>query len=231
LAVAYYGVAKAQASEAKEGHMLGENLRRMRERRGITQEELAERVHVVRQTVSKWEKGLSVPDADLLMAVAETLQVSVSDLIGVDAVQAKSIEELSVQAAVLNEQIDLQNRRMARTTTIAKRAIAACILAVVLVVGVGVAVWFAVPSSFTQITVEYEIGGEVRQAQINVNDHFGRLSAGYSWPSEDDEIFGQGDLLMASGTGQPDVQLLLHAAEVAVENAGGKVVRISSTTS
>ena len=192
--------------------MLGENLRRMRERRGITQEELAERVHVVRQTVSKWEKGLSVPDADLLMAVAETLQVSVSDLIGVDAVQAKSIEELSVQAAVLNEQIDLQNRRMARTTTIAKRAIAACILAVVLVVGVGVAVWFAVPSSFTQITVEYEIGGEVRQAQINVNDHFGRLSAGYSWPSEDDEIFGQGDLLMASGTGQPDVQLLLHAA-------------------
>lgn len=189
--------------------MLGENLRRMRERRGITQEELAERVHVVRQTVSKWEKGLSVPDADLLMAVAETLQVSVSDLIGVDAVQAKSIEELSVQAAVLNEQIDLQNRRMARTTTIAKRAIAACILAVVLVVGVGVAVWFAVPSSFTQITVEYEIGGEVRQAQINVNDHFGRLSAGYSWPSEDDEIFGQGDLLMASGTGQPDVQLLL----------------------
>ena len=157
--------------------MLGENLRRMRERRGITQEELAERVHVVRQTVSKWEKGLSVPDADLLMAVAETLQVSVSDLIGVDAVQAKSIEELSVQAAVLNEQIDLQNRRMARTTTIAKRAIAACILAVVLVVGVGVAVWFAVPSSFTQITVEYEIGGEVRQAQINVNDHFGRLSA------------------------------------------------------
>ena len=211
--------------------MLGENLRRMRERRGITQEELAERVHVVRQTVSKWEKGLSVPDADLLMAVAETLQVSVSDLIGVDAVQAKSIEELSVQAAVLNEQIDLQNRRMARTTTIAKRAIAACILAVGLVVGVGVAVWFAVPSSFTQITVEYEIGGEVRQAQINVNDHFGRLSAGYSWPSEDDEIFGQGDLLMASGTGQPDVQLLLHAAEVAVENAGGKVVRISSTTS
>ncbi|THG38987.1 helix-turn-helix transcriptional regulator [Adlercreutzia caecimuris] len=211
--------------------MLGENLRRMRERRGITQEELAERVHVVRQTVSKWEKGLSVPDADLLMAVAETLQVSVSDLIGVDAVQAKSIEELSVQAAVLNEQIDLQNRRMARTTTIAKRAIAACILAVVLVVGVGVAVWFAVPSSFTQITVEYEIGGEVRQAQINVNDHFGRLSAGYSWPSEDDEIFGQGDLLMASGTGQPDVQLLLHGVEVAIENAGGKVVRISSTTS
>ena len=210
--------------------MLGENLRRMRERRGITQEELAEQVHVVRQTVSKWEKGLSVPDADLLMAVAETLQVSVSDLIGVDAVQAKSIEELSVQAAVLNEQIDLQNRRMARTTTIAKRAIAACILAVVLVVGVGVAVWFAVPSSFTQITVEYEIGGEVRQAQINVNDHFGRLSAGYSWPSEDDEIFGQGDLLMASGTGQPDVQLLLHGVEVAIENAGGKLVRISSAT-
>lgn len=210
--------------------MLGENLKRMRERRGVTQEELAERVHVVRQTVSKWEKGLSVPDADLLMAVAEALQVSVSDLIGVDAVQAKSIEELSVQAAVLNEQIDLQNRRMARTTTIAKRAVAACILAVVLVVGAGVVVWFAAPSSFTQITVEYEIGGEVRQAQINVNDHFGRLSAGYSWPSEDDEIFGQGDLLMASGAGQADVQLMLHAVEVAIENAGGKVVRISSAT-
>ncbi len=62
--------------------MLNENLQSLRKARGLSQEELAERIHVVRQTVSKWEKGLSVPDADLLIRLAETLDTSVSALEG-----------------------------------------------------------------------------------------------------------------------------------------------------
>ena len=57
--------------------MLGENIRALRKARGLSQQELAERLHVVRQTVSKWEQGLSVPDADMLVRLAECLEVSV----------------------------------------------------------------------------------------------------------------------------------------------------------
>ena len=53
--------------------MLAENLKALRKAKGLSQEELAARLHVVRQTVSKWEKGRSVPDADLLIRLAEEL--------------------------------------------------------------------------------------------------------------------------------------------------------------
>ena len=43
--------------------MLNENIRNLRKQKGLSQEELANRIHVVRQTVSKWESGLSVPDS------------------------------------------------------------------------------------------------------------------------------------------------------------------------
>ena len=61
--------------------MFGENLKTLRKQKGFSQEELAARLHVVRQTVSKWEKGLSVPDADTLIRLAEVLEVSVSELL------------------------------------------------------------------------------------------------------------------------------------------------------
>ena len=62
--------------------MFGENLKTLRKQKGFSQEELAARLHVVRQTVSKWEKGRSVPDADALIRLAEVLEVSVSELLG-----------------------------------------------------------------------------------------------------------------------------------------------------
>lgn len=62
--------------------MFSKNLKNFRNQKGLSQEELAERLHVVRQTVSKWEKGLSVPDADILIRIAEIFEVSVSVLLG-----------------------------------------------------------------------------------------------------------------------------------------------------
>ena len=61
--------------------MLNENIKRARKAKGLSQEELAAKLNVVRQTVSKWEKGLSVPDADALIRLAEVLEVSVSELL------------------------------------------------------------------------------------------------------------------------------------------------------
>ena len=62
--------------------MFQENLKRARAARGLSQEELAARLHVVRQTISKWEHGLSVPDAHLLLSLSEILEVPVHDLLG-----------------------------------------------------------------------------------------------------------------------------------------------------
>lgn len=62
--------------------MLGENIKALRKAKGLSQEELALRLNVVRQTVSKWENGLSVPDADLLISVSEILETPVSVLLG-----------------------------------------------------------------------------------------------------------------------------------------------------
>lgn len=51
--------------------MLKDNLKAFRETRGLSQKQLAQKLHVVRQTVSKWERDSSVPDADTVMALAQ----------------------------------------------------------------------------------------------------------------------------------------------------------------
>lgn len=61
--------------------MLHENLRLKRKERGLSQEELASRLHVVRQTISKWEKGMSVPDSEQLIKIAVILETTVSELL------------------------------------------------------------------------------------------------------------------------------------------------------
>ena len=61
--------------------MFGENLKKLRKEKGLSQQEVALRLHVVRQTVSKWEQGLSVPDADLLVKLADVLETDISHLL------------------------------------------------------------------------------------------------------------------------------------------------------
>lgn len=61
--------------------MLNENIRKYRKECGLSQEEMAVKLHVVRQTISKWETNLSVPDADMLIEIAKLLQVSVEQLL------------------------------------------------------------------------------------------------------------------------------------------------------
>ena len=65
--------------------MIDKNIKHFRKAKGMSQEEMAVKLNVVRQTVSKWENGLSVPDADVLIRMAELLNVSVSQLLGIEA--------------------------------------------------------------------------------------------------------------------------------------------------
>ena len=82
--------------------------------KGITQEELAARLNVVRQTVSKWEKGLSVPDSELLIKLAEILEVPVSRLLGSKIEEEEQPDDLAEQLSRINEQLAIKNRRARR---------------------------------------------------------------------------------------------------------------------
>ena len=94
--------------------MLAENIKAIRKQRGMTQEELATRLNVVRQTVSKWEKGLSVPDADLLKRIAEILETDVSTLLGAPISTETNTNEIAEQLSRINEQLATKARMLKR---------------------------------------------------------------------------------------------------------------------
>lgn len=91
--------------------MFSENLKATRKAKGYTQEELAIKLNVVRQTVSKWEKGLSVPDADLLSKIADILDTKVSTLLGGTITEEADKNEVAEQLAKISEQMAIKNRR------------------------------------------------------------------------------------------------------------------------
>lgn len=121
--------------------MFGENLKALRKQKGFSQEELATRLHVVRQTISKWEKNLSVPDADTLIRLAEILEVSVSDLLGAKIENENTASDVAEQLSRINEQLAIKNRRSRRIWKIV-----AIVLAVIVLINIFIAVFFRVPT-------------------------------------------------------------------------------------
>ena len=120
--------------------MFGENLKTLRKQKGFSQEELATRLHVVRQTISKWEKNLSVPDADTLIRLAEILEVSVSELLGAKIENENTASDVAEQLSRINEQLAIKNRRSRRIWKIV-----AIILAAIVLINIFIAVFFSVP--------------------------------------------------------------------------------------
>ena len=131
--------------------MLQENIKAFRKDRGLTQEELAIRVNVVRQTVSKWEKGLSVPDADTLQKIAEVLEVSVSQLLGREEEPEKDRNEVAEQLSRINEQLAIRNRRSKRIWTIVGVVLAGWILVNV----IGMVLSFAAYNTVTTMQMTF----------------------------------------------------------------------------
>ena len=86
--------------------MLSENIKAIRKSKGLSQQELAIKLNVVRQTISKWEQGISVPDSDLLISLSEALETPVSTLLG-ETVMASDVDTLKAISAKL-EVINLQ---------------------------------------------------------------------------------------------------------------------------
>lgn len=92
--------------------MLSENLQYFRKKKGLSQEELALRLNVVRQTVSKWEKGLSVPDSEMLCVIAEVLDVPTGTLLGETVTETEESESEAIRA--LAEKLEVINAQLAR---------------------------------------------------------------------------------------------------------------------
>lgn len=90
--------------------MLGDNIKKYRREKGYTQEELAAMLHVVRQTLSKWENNLSVPDAEVLVGISKALDVPVSTLLDIPldtpaADLAAELEKVNAELAQRNLQL------------------------------------------------------------------------------------------------------------------------------
>ena len=69
--------------------MLNENIKAIRKSKGLSQQDLAVKLNVVRQTVSKWEQGLSVPDSDMLISISEALETPVDTLLGETVIETE----------------------------------------------------------------------------------------------------------------------------------------------
>ena len=112
--------------------MLNENIKKIRKSKGLSQEELAIKLNVVRQTVSKWENGLSVPDSSMLIMLADELDVTVNELLGEPVVETPTndLKILSEKLEVIN--LQLAKRSLTRVKTIRWILISLCAVIVII---------------------------------------------------------------------------------------------------
>ena len=98
--------------------MLNENIKAIRKSKGLSQQDLADKLNVVRQTISKWEQGLSVPDSDLLIALSEALETPVSTLLGETVAESEADE-----VKALPEKLEIINLQFARRKAMRRSAL------------------------------------------------------------------------------------------------------------
>ena len=112
--------------------MLNENIRAIRKSKGLSQEELAVKLNVVRQTISKWEQGLSVPDSDMLISISGALETPVSTLLGetVTEPEADDLKAISEKLEVIN--LQLSQRKASRRKMLHWLFISVCAIIVII---------------------------------------------------------------------------------------------------
>jgi len=112
--------------------MLNENIKAIRKSKGLSQQELAIKLNVVRQTISKWEQGMSVPDSDMLISISEVLETPVSILLGETVVETKvsDLEVISEKLEIIN--LQLAQKKIARRKIIQGLLIILCAVIVII---------------------------------------------------------------------------------------------------
>lgn len=141
--------------------MFAENLKKIRKDKGYTQETLAEKLNVVRQTVSKWEKGLSLPDVDMLSKIVNVLETDVNILLD-GQITTTDQSEIVKQLAKINEQLTIKNRRYRKIMkTIAIILLIIVIFGILLVI-LSMGTFISISNSEATTTVETMIKEVVR---------------------------------------------------------------------
>ncbi len=98
--------------------MLKDNLKILRKNSGLSQEELSIKLNVCRQTISKWEQGLSVPDAEMLISISEVFKTPVSDILGENILKKEKndVKVISEKLEVINEQLSMMQKQKRKRT-------------------------------------------------------------------------------------------------------------------
>ena len=112
--------------------MLKENIKQLRKTKGLSQEELAIKLNVVRQTISKWEQGLSVPDAEMLISISEVFETPVSTLLGENISESKvdDLKAISEKLEIIN--LQLSRRKDERRKTVHWLLILLCVITIII---------------------------------------------------------------------------------------------------
>lgn len=201
--------------------MFSENLKTLRKQKGMSQETLAQRLNVVRQTISKWEKGLSVPDAHMLTKIAELFEVSVSDLLGAKIEEDQNVNEVAIQLALLNEQLAERHRRHKKLLKYFLISVAVAVAAVVALWVLSFALFSVVTDSGMVTTVELicTLDGEEYVYTITYNEQYRILEAG-----------GDGWIADHVQTEQyDDANILIAQIEDYFTDRGGSVTQVGDT--
>ena len=187
--------------------MLSENIKILRKQKGYSQETLASQLNVVRQTVSKWEKGLSVPDAEMLEVLSELLETPVSTLLGAtvsesENQQTSEMSEVAKQLAILNDR--LANNAAKKRRTVKRIIIGILISALLLIVSWATCYYFfrVVPREnavMKTTLIEGTLNGETYSYEFRYDQNFQIYEGGGdNWiASHIPEAFESGDANVA----------------------------------
>lgn len=112
--------------------MLKENIKLLRKSKGLSQEELAIKLNVVRQTISKWEQGLSVPDAEMLISISELFETPVNTLLGenISEKEVNDLKAISEKLEIIN--LQLSQRKKEKQKIIHWLLISLCIIILII---------------------------------------------------------------------------------------------------
>lgn len=164
--------------------MFSENLKMLRKQRGMSQEALAKKLNVVRQTISKWEKGLSVPDAELLTRISDVFEVPVSQLLGTKIEEEKNVNEVAVQLALLNEQLADRSRRNRKILKIILSVLLA-VMGIIILTAITAYINFTVKhtttrNNLTTVELKCTLEGEEYLYDITYDEQYNVIEAGGS---------------------------------------------------
>ena len=91
---------------------IGKKLLSLRQEKGISQEALGRELNVSRQTVSKWESDLGLPDMKMMITISQFYEISITQLLDLDdETEADSINKIYEQTSLVLENLQKENKK------------------------------------------------------------------------------------------------------------------------